>query len=306
MALSFCIVDDDPATRAMLENIIKESQLGEVIGTARGGEEGTRIILETHPDVVLIDWLMPDQDGLETITQLKRQGYHGKYVMISQIENQEMVGEAYQSGIEFFIRKPINRIEVESVLSRVSEHTEIKHYLNELKSSLSKLDTLSQISPYTSSSTSVQPRTVDDMVRPIYMNLGIVGESGCGDLTAIMEILLEQQGKPGSFPPLRQLYEAAASRYKHTPREVDKEAKAIEQRIRRTVTTALNHLASIGLTDYGNPKFEHYAPLYFDFEDIRAKMKEIDEERDDGKSKVSIKKFLQVLYLEALDQMKNR
>lgn len=45
MALSFCIVDDDPATRAMLENIIKESQLGEVIGTARGGEEGTRIIL---------------------------------------------------------------------------------------------------------------------------------------------------------------------------------------------------------------------------------------------------------------------
>ncbi|WP_411349359.1 response regulator [Paenibacillus sp. WLX2291] len=302
MGLTFCIVDDDPATRAMLENIILDSQLGEVTGTARGGEEGMRIILETQPDVVLIDWLMPDQDGLETIVQLKRQGFGGKYVMISQIENQEMVGEAYQSGIEFFIRKPINRIEVESVLSRVSEHSEIRQYLHELKSSLSKLDTLNLLSADRQSAVPVKPRSVNEVIRPIYMNLGIVGEAGCNDITAIMEMLLHR-GQAGPFPPLKQLYEGVAGAYKTTSREVDKEAKAIEQRIRRTVTTALTHLASIGLTDYGNPKFEHYAPLYFDFEDIRAKMKEIDEERDDGKSKVSIKKFLQVLYLEALDQM---
>ena len=32
--------------------------------------------------------------------------------MISQIVNKEMVGEAYEKGIEFFIHKPINRVEV--------------------------------------------------------------------------------------------------------------------------------------------------------------------------------------------------
>lgn len=37
-------------------------------------------------------------------------------------------------------------------------------------------------------------------------------------------------------------------------------------------------MASIGLTDYSNPKFEYYAPLYFDFQDIRMKMKVMDEE----------------------------
>ena len=40
---------------------------------------------------------------------------------------------------------------------------------------------------------------------------------------------------------------------------------------------ALNNMASIGLTDYSNPKFEYYAPLYFDFQDIRMRMKVMDD-----------------------------
>ncbi len=295
---SFCIIDDDPAVRAMLTHIIEQSGLGEVVGTARGGEEGVRVVLETSADVVLIDWLMPDQDGLETIEQLKEQGFSGKCVMISQIEDREMVGEAYRSGIEFFIRKPINRIEVESVLSRVSEHFELSQYLNELKTSLSRLDRLSGTGR---TSTSASKRKgVAEVLRPIYMNLGILGEAGCTDITAIMESLV-QRGEQGDFPPLRQLYEEAAAHRGGALQGTERETKAVEQRIRRTVIAALSHLASIGLTDYGNPKFEHYAPLYFDFEDVRAKMKEIDEHQGEGRTKVSIKKFLQVMYLEMLD-----
>ena len=117
MALSIMIVDDDAGSRRMLQDIIDESGIGRVTGTAKGGIEGTLMILESNPDVVLIDLLMPDQDGIETITQLKDHGFKGKFIMISQIENKEMVGEAYQKGIEFFIHKPINRVEVEHVLN---------------------------------------------------------------------------------------------------------------------------------------------------------------------------------------------
>jgi len=300
---SFCIIDDDPAVRAMLTNIIEQSGLGEVVGTAKGGEEGVRVALETSADVVLIDWLMPDQDGLETLQQLQAEGFRGKYVMISQIEDREMVGEAYRTGIEFFIRKPINRIEVESVLSRVSEHAELSQYLNELKTSLSRLD---QIGAAGRSGTPVvKRRSVAEVLRPIYMNLGILGEAGCTDVTAIMEYLV-QRGEQSDFPPLRQLYEEAAAQRGIGAQGSEREIKAVEQRIRRTVIVALSHLASIGLTDYGNPKFEHYAPLYFDFEDVRAKMKEIDEEQSEGRTKVSIKKFLQVMYLEMLDGLEAR
>lgn len=142
MPLSFCIVDDDAAARRMLQHIIEDSGLGEVAGTAECGQDGVRLILSECPDIVLMDLLMPDQDGIETIISLQAQGCRSKFVMISQIENSDMVGRAYRSGIEFFIRKPINKIEVEAVLYKVNERYAISRYLDEIKSSLGKLEGL--------------------------------------------------------------------------------------------------------------------------------------------------------------------
>ncbi|MFH5184233.1 response regulator [Paenibacillus sp. TAB 01] len=144
MMLSYCIVDDDAVSRRMLQSIIEKGGLGEVVATAGNGLEGTRAVLDAGPDVVLIDLLMPDQDGIETIIRLKQEGFSGKYVMISQIENKEMIGKAYQAGIEYYIQKPINKIEVEAVLSKVGEHWQIGRYLQEIKASLAKLDVLSR------------------------------------------------------------------------------------------------------------------------------------------------------------------
>ncbi|GJM81526.1 transcriptional regulator [Paenibacillus sp. HMSSN-139] len=301
MPLSFCIVDDDASARKMLQHIIEDSGLGEVTGTAGGGAEGVRQILSESPDIVLMDLLMPDQDGIEAIDSLRAQGCSSRFVMISQIENQDLVGRAYRSGIEFFIRKPINQIEVETVLRKINERYAMSHYLEEIKSSLKKLEGLR-------SATLAAPgkRTVREAIQPILMNLGLIGESGSRDMIAMMEILLGQGSEAGSnLPPLKELYRRTAATYKTRPEDIAKEVKAIEQRLRRALTAGLTNLASLGLTDYGNPRFEYYAPLYFDFEDVRLKMKEIEEGREPGygKGKVNIKKFLQVLYIELQEQL---
>lgn len=298
MPLSFCIVDDDASARRMLQHIIEDSGLGEVTGTAGSGTEGVRQILSETPDIVLMDLLMPDQDGIETIDSLRAHGCGSRFVMISQIENQDMVGRAYRSGIEFFIRKPINRIEVETVLRKVNERYAMGHYLDEIKSSLKKLEGL-RSAPLVPAG----KRTVREAIQPILMNMGLIGESGSRDMIAIMEILLEREDT-GNLPPLKELYRQAAATHKEKPEDIAKEVKAIEQRLRRALTAGLSNLASLGLTDYGNPRFEYYAPLYFDFEDVRLKMKEIEEGRETGgKVKVNIKKFLQVLYIELQEQM---
>ncbi|WP_051250392.1 response regulator [Paenibacillus harenae] len=297
MSISFVIVDDDAVSRRMLQNIIEQCKLGEVAGTAGEGSEGTRIILELKPDIVLIDLLMPDQDGIETITQLKDRGYKGKFIMISQIENKEVVGLAYQRGIEFFIHKPINRLEVEAVLLKVNEQRKYERHILEIKQSLAKFD------PVELPAVRREP-TAREVVKPILMDLGIIGETGSKDVVSLMEYLIEYR-QAGDFPPLKELYESVARTYKQSKSDVEKETKAIEQRIRRTIMAALTHLASIGLTDYSNPKFEHYAPLYFDFQDIRIKMKVMDEEENPEKGKVNIKKFLQVFYIEVLEKMKS-
>lgn len=298
MPLSFCIVDDDGAARRMLQHIIEDSGLGEVVGTAESGQEGVRLILDESPDIVLMDLLMPDQDGIETIISLQAQGCRSKFVMISQIENQDMVGRAYRSGIEFFIRKPINKIEVEAVLHKVNERYAINRYLDEIKLSLGKLEGLQFGLP----PVQAVRRTVKEIIQPILMNMGMISESGSRDIITMMELVMAQE-ESGALPPLKELYEMAAAAYKPVPAEAAKEVKAIEQRLRRALAAGLTNLASIGLTDYGNPKFEYYAPLYFDFEEVRLKMKEIEQGRDSGKVKVNIKKFLQVLHLELQEGM---
>ena len=297
--LSFGIVDDDAVSRLMLQKIIEKGGLGEVVGTASSGSEGERVLLETTPDVVVIDLLMPDQDGIETIIRLKEQGYQGKYVMISQIENKEMIGKAYQAGVEFYIQKPINKIEVEAVLSKVNEQWNISRSLQEIKESLTKLSLL-----HTGPENIRKKRSVREIMQPILMDMGIVGDTGSRDLMDIMEHLTRHHKAEG-IPPLKELYETVSRCHKVKEADVEKEGKAVEQRIRRTIMTALTHIASIGLTDYSNPKFEHYAPLYFEFQDVRMKMKEIDENCKPEKGKVNIKKFLQVLYLEVTDKMRN-
>ncbi|SDW21585.1 response regulator [Paenibacillus sp. CF384] len=298
--LSFCIVDDDAVSRRMLQTIIEKGGVGEVVGMAAGGVEGKRLVLDENPDVVLIDLLMPDQDGIETITRLNEEGYEGKYVMISQIENKEMISKAYQAGIEFYIQKPINRVEVKAVLGKVCEQWRMSRYLKEIKQSIAKLDDLNSEPPGVR-----KKHDAKEIMQVILMDMGIIGESGSHDIIEMMSWLIgRHQG--GGIPPLKALYEVGAKVSKPEGGDIEKEGKAVEQRVRRTVIAALSNLASIGLTDYSHPKFEHYAPLYFDFEDVRLKMREIDEKYPQEKRKVNIKKFLQVLYLETLDKMKHQ
>ncbi|MFS0724656.1 response regulator [Paenibacillus sp. 1P07SE] len=290
MAFSVCIVDDDPACRRSLERIIEDSGIGKVVGLAEGGAEGVPVVLATQPDIVLIDFMMPDQDGIETMMQLKTKGYDGKYVMISQIVSKEMVGQAYQSGIEFFIQKPINRLEVEAVLTRLRDQWSLYRSLEAIQKSIAGLQ-------HPNKPDAATPLSIRDVAGQILMDLGISGEAGGKDLIAIAEHIMNQ-GQSHEIPLLKEVYQSRARAYKETEAEVAKETKAIEQRIRRTVFTALTNLASIGLTDYSNPKFEHYAPLFFNFQDVRLRMRELEGEPRTISGKVNAKKFIQIFIYE--------
>src|SRR5699024_7504266 len=97
--MRYFIVDDDPASRKMLHNIILNSNIGFVIGEAKNGNEAISRIMSMQPDFVLIDLLMPELDGIETIELLRKEGFQGQFIMISEVVNKEMVGEAYGKGI---------------------------------------------------------------------------------------------------------------------------------------------------------------------------------------------------------------
>ena len=290
--MRYFIVDDDRASRIMLSHIIDESTLGTVIGEATNGEEAIPQILMTQPDFVLIDLLMPDLDGIATMERLHENRFQGNFIMISQVVNKTMVAEAYKKGIDFFIHKPINKIEVQTILRKTEEQHRLKSSIQAIRQSLISFETPQ---PQTK-------KTVRDHIQSILNDMGIVGEVGSEDITKIVEQLVSEKHNLAPLPPLKELYEHLAMLTKTTPDDILKESKAIEQRIRRTILAAMINLANLGVVDYTNSEFEYYAPRYFDLTDIRQLMNqiELDGER---KAKVNIKKFLQVLSSDILNRL---
>lgn len=290
--MRYFIVDDDRASRMMLNHIINDSMLGTVIGEAANGEEAIPQILMTQPDFVLIDLLMPHLDGIATIERLHENRFNGSFIMISQVVNKDMVAEAYEKGVEFFIHKPINNIEVQTILRKTEEQHRLKNSIQAIRQSLTSFE-MPQMQT---------KKTVRDHIQSILNDMGIVGEVGSEDITKIIEQLVSEKHNLAPLPPLKEIYEKLAMLTKTSPDEILKESKAIEQRIRRTILAAMINLANLGIVDYTNSEFEYYAPRYFDLTDIRHLMNQI-ELNGERKTKVNIKKFIQVLYSDILHRI---
>ncbi len=134
--MRFFIVDDDEAVRSSLAQLIEDEELGIVAGEAEDGAELTASYLnDLHIDILCIDLLMPERDGLETIRAIKDE-FHGKYLMLSQVETKELIGQAYTLGVEYYVTKPINRVEVLSVLHLMIERLHLEHSIENIQHSL--------------------------------------------------------------------------------------------------------------------------------------------------------------------------
>ncbi|MBU8653123.1 response regulator [Bacillus altitudinis] len=304
--MRFFIADDDRAIRSILGQIIEDGDLGEVVDEADDG-----IGLEAHSlnlkkvDILLIDLLMPARDGIQTIRHIHPE-FKGKVIMISQVEAKEMMAEAYELGIEYYIHKPVNRIEIVSVIRKVMERIKLEKSIYDIQASLRHVLPLEPVISH-ETGTGSKRRTMKEAGEFLLSELGIVGESGSKDLLEILIYLHETQTANShevNFPPLKQLFIKTAERKLGRGAadvEVMREVKAAEQRIRRAIHHSLNHFASLGLTDFSNPKFEHYASKFFDFTDVSQRMKEMQKTSSSAGAtgRVNTKKFVQIFYFEA-------
>ena len=127
------IVDDDKAVCTMLQDIIEDYELGEVVVALDNAVSLDNKFLRLKKiDILIIDMLMPVRDGMQTVKDIKGD-FKGKIIMLSQVENKEMVGKAYAAGVDYYITKPINRNEVVGVIRAVSEHTCLKNFVDNIR-----------------------------------------------------------------------------------------------------------------------------------------------------------------------------
>lgn len=279
---TFMIIDDDPSVRVMLRQIIEKNQLGRVVADLSSGTHAAEEITFYHPDMVLIDYLLPGADGVAVMEAALRQGYKGKFIMISQVEDEPMVSKAYTAGIVFFIGKPVNRIEVINVIRGVAHNLELERSMSLIQNAL-------QFVGRTQPQAAAQPQDANARLTAIYSDLGIVGDSGCKDLTRLI-MRISQSSATGSYQ-LQEVYKEIAEA--ETVQEGGAvNTRAVEQRIRRTIQKALANLAALGQEDPYNTKFTEYGTLLFDFPQVRQEMKYLDGLTKE-RGKVSIKKFVE-------------
>jgi two-component system response regulator YcbB len=102
------IIDDDEAVRLMLQDIIEDYDLGEVVASWESAHDlDNRILSVEQVDILIIDMLMPGLDGIKAAAGI-RKDFAGKIIMLSQVESKDLVGRAYEHGIDYYITKPLN------------------------------------------------------------------------------------------------------------------------------------------------------------------------------------------------------
>ncbi|TCL33613.1 two-component system response regulator YcbB [Anaerospora hongkongensis] len=280
MELRLAIVDDDITVRKILARIISEAAAGVVAVECGDGLEAQRILQDNPVDIALIDMLLPGQDGVELIKTLRTQTLTTSFIMISQVKNEPMITRAYESGIEFFIHKPINALEVVSVINRVKESRKLRQFMSLIYQATSHYSTLGDAPPQTGEGKHKAA------VYRTFSDLGIIGETGANDIFLMTELIAanQRQGNEASYQ-LNELYGQLSQRQ-------GLDAKTIEQRIRRAISKALQNLANLGAEDYYNEKFQNYSTSLFDFKEVRQEMSFING-KSNYRGKINVKKFIE-------------
>lgn len=115
------IVDDENLVRFAFRSIVNyEKHDFTVCGTAADGEEALKMCAQHNPDLVVTDIKMPKMDGITLIETLKKQGFTGQIVLISNYDDFDLVRQGMVFGaMDYLLKLTITAEEYEEMLDRV-------------------------------------------------------------------------------------------------------------------------------------------------------------------------------------------
>lgn len=120
MASKTILLVDDMETVILFEKTMLKGS-GFTLRTAKNGALALKEIAQSPPDLILLDVMMPELDGIETCRRIKQdqKTRHIPVVMVTTKGEPEMVQKAIDAGCNDFITKPLNKSEL---LSKVHAH----------------------------------------------------------------------------------------------------------------------------------------------------------------------------------------
>lgn len=99
------LVDDHPLVWQGIKAVLATEADMEPVGWASNGQEAERLVIETEPDVVLMDMRLPGESGLDIIKRLKLKAPGARFVILTTYTEKREVAEAIEMGVDGYMLK---------------------------------------------------------------------------------------------------------------------------------------------------------------------------------------------------------
>lgn len=117
MSTRVLIVDDALFMRKLIREALTPYGFN-IVGEAENGEQGVNMYKELNPDLVTLDIVMPEMDGIQALTALKKWNNQAKVIMITALEQRDLMLQAVRLGVSDFIVKPFTDDRVLSAIEK--------------------------------------------------------------------------------------------------------------------------------------------------------------------------------------------
>jgi two-component system response regulator YesN len=129
------IIDDEPKVRKALRTILLSLDLQiEIAGEAETAFEGLRLIEECEPDLIFLDLVIPEMNGLDMIAHMQKNHHEVQVVIVSGHDDFAYAQQALRYNVVDYILKPFDRTDISRALDKAIRRLHSVAYLNEMES----------------------------------------------------------------------------------------------------------------------------------------------------------------------------
>jgi YesN/AraC family two-component response regulator len=117
--LGVLLVDDSRTVLAQIEKVVIDCETAEIVGTASNGTEAIQKASELKPDLVIMDIVMPDIDGLSALRMLQAKHPEIRVAMLSSVGGMvSKAEEAFRLGAVQVLGKPVDEEPLGSLIAQ--------------------------------------------------------------------------------------------------------------------------------------------------------------------------------------------
>lgn len=282
------IIDRDSKVCNQLKKIIDDRELGNVAGMSDDWGEASECVAGKQVDLVLAELALREVSSLDHMQRIHEKMPDTAFIMLSQGNNMELIGKAYEKGAELVLHKPVQTWEIERVLKNMELVKRMKWILRNVCDGSGEVCLAAQGAARISmwgekiegnERCGEKEELFLKRQRAVLQEIGILTESGSRDIQRITRYLLEN-GIQFEDITLNELC-----------CRMNQNTKSVEQRIRRAALAGLANLAGRGMEDYADPAFNEFSGRLYHFEQVRREMNYI-RGKSEVRGSVRVRNFM--------------